>query len=93
MVFITKIQWCAIVQLISFCTGCSLIFADEMRPLDANFGVIPGHATFVVGMPEIIDFVAKFSYIVEDQETMGKSFRNQELLFVFMVSSTPYQLP
>ena len=40
-----------------------MIFADEMGPLDANFGVIPGHATFVVGMPEIVDFVAEFSYI------------------------------
>ena len=61
-----------------------MIFADEMRPLDTDFWVIPGHAAFVVGMPEIVDFVAKFSYIRKDQETMGKSFRNEELLFVFI---------
>ena len=84
LIFIAEIQWCAIIQLISFCTGCALIFADEMRPLDTNFWVIPGHAAFVVGMPEIVDFVAKFSYIAEDQKTMGKAFRNEELLFVFI---------
>ena len=61
-----------------------MIFADKMGPLDANFGVIPGHAAFVVGTPEIVDFVAEFSYIAEDQEPMGKSFRNEELLFVFI---------
>jgi len=34
-------------------------------------------------MPEIVDFIAKFSDIAEDQEAMGKSFRNEELLLVF----------
>ena len=34
-------------------------------------------------MPEIVDFIAKFSDIAEDQEAMGKAFRNEELLLVF----------
>lgn len=56
LIFITKIQWCAIVQLISFCAGSALIFADEMGPLDADFQVIPGHSAFIIRMPEIVDF-------------------------------------
>lgn len=56
LIFIAEIQWCAIVQLISFCAGSALIFADEMGPLDADFRVIPGHSAFVIGMPEIVDF-------------------------------------
>ena len=47
-------------------TGRTLIFTHELRPLDADFRVVPSHASFIIGMPEIIDFIAKFSDIAED---------------------------
>lgn len=63
MVFITEIQRCAIIQGIPFCRTVSFVNAFYVGPLDADFWGIPGHAAFVVGMPEIVDFVAEFSYI------------------------------
>lgn len=63
--------------------GRTLIFADELGPLDANFRVVPGHTAFIIGMPEIIDFIAEFRHVTENQEPMSKTFGNEELLLIF----------
>ena len=63
--------------------GRTLIFADELGPLDADFRVVPGHAAFIIGMPEIIDLIAEFRHIAKYQEPMSKTFGNEELLLIF----------
>ncbi len=56
LIFITKIQWCAIVQLISFCAGSALIFADEMGPLDADFRVFQAIPPSSLGCQKSLTF-------------------------------------
>ena len=61
----------------------TFIFSGNFRPFNADFRIIPGHASFVTGMVEVRAFVAELCYIAEYQEAVGKAFGNVELLFVF----------
>ena len=83
LVFIAQIQRRPVFEVIAGGAGRTLIFADELGPLDADFRVVPGHAAFIIGMPEIIDLIAEFRHVAEDQEPMGKAFGNEELLLIF----------
>ena len=83
LVFITQVQCCAVCQCITFCRCTAFVLALHLRPLDADLRVVPCHAALIVWMPEIVHFIAEFCLIAQHQKSMCKSFRNQELLFIF----------
>ena len=82
LIFIAKIKFSTVFHLISCCTWRSLVCTCQLRPLDTNFRIVPSQAAFIVRMPEIVDFIAKFSNVAKYEEAMSKAFRNQELFFV-----------
>ena len=82
LVFITQVQRSSIFQSVALCTCTSLVFALQLRPLDADFRIVPSHAALIVRMPEVVDFVAKLCFITQNQESMRKTFRDEKLLLV-----------
>lgn len=62
----------------------------ELRPLDPDIRIIPGHTAFVIGMPEVVHLVAEFCHIGKNQKAMGKAFGNEELFFYFLLSAPPH---
>ena len=72
-------------------TAASVIISFQAGPKDADFRIVPSHAAFIIGMPEVIDFIAKFSDVTEDQKSVSKALRNQELLLI--LSAQFYTVP
>ena len=91
LVFITHRKRRAIGQGVAGSAAASVITAFQTGPKDAISGSVPSHAAFIIGMPEIIDFIAKFSDVAEDQKSVSKAFRNQELLLI--LSGQFYTVP
>lgn len=54
----------------------------ERRPLDSDGGVVPHEAAFIVGMVDIIAFVAKLGNIGQNEEAVCKPTRDKELALV-----------
>ena len=68
---------------VAFGGGGAVVFAFEAGPFDADIGVVPGEAAFVVGVVEVVTFVAEFGVVGEDEEAVGESAGDEVLFFVF----------
>ena len=51
--------------------------AIERRPLDSDGGVVPHEPAFIIGMVDIIAFVAKLGSIGQNKEAMCEPARNK----------------
>ena len=69
-----------------------LLVRLQSRPLDADGGIVPHDAALVVGMVGVVDLVAEHRRVRQDQETMSKSTRDEELAFA-AERTTPSHLP
>ena len=56
--------------------------AFERWPLDPDGGVVPHEAALIIGMIDVIAFVAKLGSIGQNEETMCKPTRDEELALV-----------
>ena len=79
LVFVAQVQGDA-VQEIAGSGGGAGIGTDYARPDDADGGIVPGKAAFIVGVVEVVTLVAELGDIGQDKEAMGETAGNQELL-------------
>lgn len=71
--------------------GVELSVAFERWPLDPDGGVVPHEAAFIVGMVDIIAFVAKLGSIGQNEEAVCEPTRDEELALV--LSRKHHSLP
>lgn len=65
--------------------------AFERWPLDPDGGVVPHEAAFIVGMVDIIAFVAKLGSIGQNKKAVREPTRDEELALI--LSRKHYALP
>src|SRR5699024_2842693 len=63
--------------------GNSQLHSLRNRPLYTDLRIIPDDAVLIVRMIEIRTFIGKLRVFRKHQKTMGKIFRDKELLFIF----------
>ena len=63
----------------------------ERWPLDPDGGVVPHEAAFIVGMVDIIAFVAKLGSIGQNKKAVREPTRDEELALI--LSRKHYALP
>ena len=68
-----------------------LSIAFERWPLDPDGGVVPHEAAFIVGVVDIIAFVAKLGSIRQNKEAVREPTRDEELALI--LSRKYYALP
>lgn len=62
--------------------GVELSIAFKRWPLDPDGGVVPHEAAFIVGVVDIIAFVAKLGSIGQNKEAVREPTRDEELTLV-----------
>ena len=76
LILFAEIQRGAVCHGISFGRSRSLIITSQLRPLNADFRVVPGKTTLVAGVVKICDLIAEFGGIAQHQKAVGKALRN-----------------
>lgn len=82
LVPVTEDEGAAVGQGVAFAVGGTSVGPHDLRPLDADCGVVPGHTTLVSGVVEIRDFVDELGLVAQDQKAVGKALGDIELFLV-----------
>lgn len=82
-IFLRQSDLCPVFEGIIFPLRRSVIPSDQLRPLDADRGIVPCDAAFVFGMVQIGTLITKFRFVRKDEKSVGKPLRYVKLFFVF----------
>ena len=74
----------AVFQSVLAGIGASGVPAHKAGPADGKRRIVPGDAALVIGVVEVVAFVAELRHVGKHQESMGESPGNQELVLVFL---------
>ena len=82
-ILIGEVQHCTVGKVVGRGVGAAGVISHHTGPLDADGWIIPGDAAFVIGVIEVVAFIAEFGGIGEDKEPVGEAAGYEELFLVF----------
>ena len=81
-ILIGEVQLCPVGETVGRGVGTAGVVSHDTGPLDVDGWIVPGDAAFVIGMIEIVAFVAELGDIREDKKPVGEATGDQELFLV-----------
>ena len=88
-ILFTEVERCSVFESISLTIRCAIVSSQNLRPLDSDLGIVPGHSALIPGTIEICHLVTEFCFIAQNQKSVSKPFRDIELFFIFFGKDDP----